>query len=196
MIDTEKGLQSLGLQTSGVDSAAIYLGGDPDPGTEANLEASLERIGLRRDMTLFNNLKSARDTKASLIRMGLLFTGMLTLFFAVAAAMQASGASRRIQADQRMIGTLRAAGADERMLMGCYRLPVFLSAGCGVLLAAAITAALLLGGAVPLPFAYLVLALPAMLLLAVMNALCALAGIRARLRRIMGRSVVDNIREL
>lgn len=56
-------------------------------------------------MTLFNNLKSARDTKASLIRMGLLFTGMLTLFFAVAAAMQASGASRRIQADQRMIGT-------------------------------------------------------------------------------------------
>lgn len=65
-----------------------------------------------------------------------------------------------------------------------------------MLLAAAITAALLLGGAVPLPFAYLVLALPAMLLLAVMNALCALAGIRARLRRIMGRSVVDNIREL
>lgn len=70
LITTEKGLQSLGLQTSGVDSAAIYLGGDPDPGTEASLEASLERIGLRRDMTLFNNLKSARDTKASLIRWG------------------------------------------------------------------------------------------------------------------------------
>ena len=196
LITTEKGLQSLGLQASGVDSAAIYLGGDPDPGTEASLEASLERIGLRRDMTLFNNLKSARDTKANLIRMGLLFTGMLTLFFAVAAAMQVSGASRRIQADQRMIGTLRAAGADERTLMGCYRLPVFLSAGCGMLLAAAITAALLLGGAVPLPFAYLALALPAMLVLAALNALCALAGIRARLRQIMGRSVVDNIREL
>lgn len=196
LITTEKGLQSLGLQTSGVDSAAIYLGGDPYPGTEASPEASLERIGLRRDMTLFNNLKSARDTKASLIRMGLLFTGMLTLFFAVAAAMQVSGASRRIQADQRMIGTLRAAGADEHTLMGCYRLPVFLSAGCGVLLAAAITAALLLGGTIPLPFAYLALALPAMLVLAALNVLCALAGIRARLRQIMGRSVVDNIREL
>ena len=95
-----------------------------------------------------------------------------------------------------MIGTLRAAGADERTLMGCYRLPVFLSAGCGVLLAAAILAALLLGGTIPLPFAYLALALPAMLVLAALNALCALAGIRVRLRRIMGRSVVDNIREL
>lgn len=48
----------------------------------------------------------------------------------------------------------------------------------------------------PLPFTYLALALPAMLVLAALNVLCALAGIRARLRQIMNRSVVDNIREL
>lgn len=77
--------------------------------------------------------------------MGLLFTGMLTLFFAVADAMQVSGASRRIQADQRMIGHPACRRGGERTLMGCYRLPVFLSAGCGVLLLRP-TAALLLGG--------------------------------------------------
>lgn len=195
LITTEKGAQALGVQTAGVDSAAVMLDADPALAVEESLEASLKRIAMRRDMTCTNLLKSAREAWAELYETVLLLGGILALFFAVSAAMQISEASRRIQADERMIGTLRAAGADEHALLGCYRLPVFLSAGTGLLIALAVTVGMVLAEIYPLSGA-LTMVLPAMVLLAALNALCALAGIRARLQQVTGRSIVENIREL
>lgn len=195
LITTEKGAQALGVQTAGVDSAAVMLDADPALAVEENLEASLKRIAMRRDMTCTNLLKSAREAWAELYETVLLLGGILALFFAVSAAMQISEASRRIQADERMIGTLRAAGADEHALLGCYRLPVFLSAGTGLLIALAVTVGMVLAEIYPLSGA-LTMVLPTMVLLAALNALCALAGIRTRLQQVTGRSIVENIREL
>lgn len=196
LITTEKGAQALGLQTSGVDTAEVILDGDPSPQVEANLDASLNRIALRREMTFTNLLESVRERQAEFYRTVLLLGGILALFFAVSSAMQISQASRRIQADERMIGALRAAGADERTLLGCYRLPVILSAGAGFLLAMAVAVCITLWAAYMLPPAWLAPLTAAMALLSALNVLCAMAGIRARLRQTMGRSIVENIKEL
>ena len=110
--------------------------------------------------------------------------------------MQVSSAGRRIRADQRMIGTLRAVGADEGDLMGCYRLPMILATALGLMLALALYA--LMGTVFSNYFmtAHSLVTMPLMAVLAVLCALCCMIGVKARLRQVLNRSVVENIREL
>ena len=75
-------------------------------------------------MEVINRMENARENERQQRQIELLFLGIIVLFFAVSVSMQVSSAGRRIRADQRMIGTLRAVGADEKALMGCYRLPM------------------------------------------------------------------------
>ena len=127
----------------------------------------------------------------------LLFVGMLMLFFAVAVAMQVGNAGRRISSDSRMIGTLRAVGADEKALLGCYRLPMILTTLVGSLLAIALYVAFVLwyhSGTHEWLHPWTVV--PAMLVLGALCAVSSLAGVRARLKTVLSRSIVENIREL
>lgn len=194
-ITTPQGAEALGLNTNGVTSASITLSIDPDAETEAQLERSIQRIALRPGMDVTNHLASQRETRAYQLQLLALFLGMALLFFAVSVSMQVTSAARRIRADERMVGTLRAVGADERALLACYRLPTLFSALLGYMLAAVIYTALalctrgLMMWRVPLALAG---ALP----LAALDALCAMAGIRRQLRRVMARSIIENIREV
>lgn len=192
LITTDKGAAALGLRSNGVVSACVSLGSAPDAETEALLAQRIERIGNRCGMTFTNYLEARRQDRAYQLRILALFAGMAALFFAVSASMQVTGIARRIRADERMLGTLRAVGADERALMRCYRPAVLLAALLGLTLAAACCAAMHAAGIMVFqPWQYLA-ALP----VAALNALCALAGVRSQLRRMTGRSIIENIKEL
>lgn len=195
VITTPRGAQALKLNTNGVTTASITLSIDPDSETEALLERNIQRIALRRSMNVTNHLAAQRETRAYQLQLLALFLGMALLFFAVSVSMQVTSAARRIRADERMIGTLRAVGADERALMACYRLPTLFSVLLGYILVAIayIVLSLCTRGLMMwrVPFA-LAGALP----LAALNALCAMLGIRRQLRRVMTRSIIENIREV
>ena len=118
------------------------------------------------------------------------------LFFAVSVFRQVSGVSRQIRSDTRTIGTLRAVGADLRMLVGCYRLPVWVCA------AFALVPCLLFYAVSGVPALRLftrchpAIMIPILAVLAGCVALACTAGIRGRLALVMRRPIVENIREL
>lgn len=200
---TEKGAQALGISMTTISEIDISLSSDVDLETEQELENRLTRIAMRGDMTVYNCLQSWRESLASMRETLLLIAAVLVLFFAVTVAMQVGNAGRRIRADRRMIGTLRAVGADERALLGCYRLPVAMTAALGTVLAVLVY----LGYAVwyhsvviPVDsestWLHIGTVTPAMLILGALCALCCLAGLRFRLRTVLDASIVENIREL
>ena len=190
LITTEKGAAALGLRSNGVEEACVSLASAPD--TEALLARRIERIGNRHGMTFTNGLETRRQNRAYQMQIIALFGGMVLLFFAVSVSMQVTSIARRIRADERMVGTLRAVGADETALVHCYRLPVLMAAVCGLILAAAVCGAIRWAGLLMFRPWALLAALP----MAALNVLCALAGVRGQLRRVMGRSIIENIREL
>ena len=117
------------------------------------------------------------------------------LFFAVAVSMITGGVTRRIRADARMIGTLRAVGADAKTVAGCYRMQILLSIALGLLVGLACMIALLTSyyGRVW----WMRIAAPACVLgfSALCYAACMLA-LRSRIRETISRSIVENIREM
>lgn len=94
-----------------------------------------------------------------------------------------------------MVGTLRAVGADEGTLLRCYGIPAMMASGFGYLLMAIIYG-IMFGIYTDVFFYYHPWLLLVCLPLAALNALCTLAGIRGQLRRVMGQSIIENIREL
>lgn len=198
LITTPKGAQAMGLMVPGPEEVQVSLKGDPDLETETALARTMERIAVRRNMYYINQLSVRKEIQANKLRTVLLFIGLVALFFGVSVAMQIGNASRRIRSDQRMIGTLRAVGADGKALLGCYRLPTVLSAICGSLLAGGIFSALVLTHVIGNTFQHeqLWFLAPLVLLLTALAVLCSMIGIRARLRQVLNKSVVENIREL
>jgi len=197
ILTTEAGAKALGFEVTEITGMEISLTQDVDRETEQTLEKRLERIAMRGDMTVFNWLQSWRDEVASIRSAMGLFAAMLLLFFTVAVAMQVGNAGRRIRADARMIGTLRAVGADEKALLGCYRLPLLLTTGIGAVLGAgAYIAVAIWYHAQTTMHMHTIPVLAAMLILAALCALCCLAGLRMRLKGVLDQSIVENIREL
>ena len=192
LITTDRGAEALGLRSNGATSVSVDLSAVPDADTEALLAERIERIGNRCGMVFANQLEVRRDARAYQLQLLLLFGGMVLLFFAVSVSMQVTNASRHIRADERMIGTLRAVGADAGALMRCYRLPVLLAAVCGLILASAVCGAIHRAGLLLFsPWQLL-----AALVMTALYGLCALAGVRSQLRRIVNKSIIENIREL
>ena len=193
----EKGLRALGFAPTQPTYVRITLTGEVDQTTEEAIQRRLETIASRAGMEVKNRMANARENARRQRQTELVLLGVIILFFAVAVSMQVSSASRRIRADQRMIGTLRAVGADEKALMGCYRLPLLVTTAAGLLLALCLF--ILMGTAAYHYFLaghHLVLMLPLMICMAALCALCCMAGIRGRLRQVLSKSVVENIREL
>ena len=196
LVPTEKGLRALGLAPTEPTFVNITLTGEVDRETEEAVQRRLETIASRAGMEVKNRMGNDRENARRQRQIELVFLGIIVLFFAVSVSMQVSNAGRRIRADQRMIGTLRAVGADERALMGCYRLPMMFAAALGLVLALSVYA--LMGTVFSNYFltAHSLVTMPLMAVLAGLCAMCCMLGMKARLRQVLNKSVVDNIREL
>ena len=196
VILTDKGAQALGLKLPNPSYAEVYCSRKLTEDQEAFIDKQLNQIGVRAQMSVDNQLQVARTRQAKKVREIAILTGMILLFFAVSVFMQVTGVSRQIRSDTRMIGTLRAVGADLRTLVGCYRLPVWVCAGAAL---------------IPCLLFYVVteirtfrlfthnhpaIMIPVLFVLAACVALACTAGIRSRLIKVARQPIVENIREL
>lgn len=198
LMTTEKGARAMGFDLTHLTTVTIYLDGDVDRETEEALVGRISRIGMRGDMKLRNWLQFWREEVDSIRKVSALFGGMMLLFFTVAVAMQVSGAARRIRSDSRMIGTLRAVGADEKALLEVYRLPMILTTAAGTVLAVIlyIAVALWIHALMADVKANMAVMVVVMAALGALCALCCLAGLRMKLKSVLDQSIVENIREL
>ena len=198
LMTTEKGARAMGFEFTHLTTVSIYLDGDVDRETEESLVGRISRIGMRGDMKLRNWLQFWREEVDSIRKVSALFGGMMLLFFTVAVAMQVSGAARRIRSDSRMIGTLRAVGADEKALLEVYRLPMILTTAAGTVLAVIlyIAVALWLHSLMADVKANVAVMIVVMLALGALCALSCLTGLRMKLKSVLDQSIVENIREL
>ena len=196
VIVTEKGAQAMGLKLPNPDNTEIFFASNPTTEQEELVENRLKSIATRGWMDFENELQISRARQAKKLREILILTGMILLFFAVSVFMQMTGMARQIRTDTRMIGTLRAVGADLRTLVGCYRLPVWICAGV------ALIPCLLFYAVSGIPALRLftachpVIMIPILIVLACLVALACTAGIRGRLVGVARRPIVENIREL
>ena len=175
---------------------------------EENLERQLTAI-LRRTggYSLDNQAAEMRKSVQENQRMLLMFVCIILVFFSVAVGMIVSSVTRQLHNEGRTIGMLRAVGADEKAILGCYsgQLNAAIFGGLGVT------------GAVYILF-LIFSALDAMgnpwfrirladilqwaavlgLTLAVAAACWALSRfiLELRIREILKKSIIDNIREL
>ena len=195
IITTEKGARALGIEMTNVTTIDVYLDGDVDAETEQNIETRLGQIAMRGNMQVSNRLEYARQLRRQETMVLLLFGGMTLLFFAVSVAMQVMGAGRRIRSDSRMIGTLRAVGADEQAILGCYRLPMLVTTALGTVIAILLYLLFVVTNH-SWDIAHPATLIPAIVVMGVLCALCCLVGVRGRLRQVMKVSIVENIREL
>ena len=198
ILTTEAGAEALGIYLRAPEDINVTLSGEVDAETEEKIQDRLERIAMRADMGVYNNIRAHRESLRNLQRFLVMFAGIIILFFAVSVAMQVGNTGRRIRADRRMIGTLRAVGADREMLVGCYRLPMIVAAAAGLILGAAFY--LLFRGLDAachiFPAYHPEIILPLFAVLTALCFLCCLTGARARLEQVLRRSIVENIREL
>lgn len=198
MLTTEQGLANMGLPLSRVSSVEIYTD-DLTEEEETALERHLTAIAQRgENYQLTNALSKRRDNQQENMMMLLLMVGVTLILMTVCIAQVSGSVSRRIRADERMIGTLRAVGADARVIFRCYAGQVVISVLVGA-------AAGLIGywfGFCRLPYvsqfagkaAYLALAVQLLFVGATMGA-CLLL-LRARIRDVTHHAIVENIREL
>ena len=196
VIVSQKGAQALGLKLPNPGSVEVYLSDDLTPEQEELIENQLRQIGNRGWMSFENELRINRARQAKKIREILILAGMTLLFFAVSVFMQVSGVSRQIRSDTRMIGTLRAVGADLKMLVGCYRLPVWICAACAMIPCLLFYAVSGIPALRLFTLCHPQIMIPVLALLAACVALACTAGIRGRLFQVSRRPIVENIREL
>ena len=194
---TEQGLRAMALNDSKIFSISVYLTGVPDLETEQWLEQRITDIATRDpNVTVTNELAVGRERDASGRTIMIVMGSIAAVFFAVALGLIGGTVSRRIRADSRMIGTLRAVGADQGVITRCYSWSLVLTVALGVTLAAAVVGLMVaLDGFYWTKRSWVEVALPmAFMALAMLG--CSLLVLRMRVRDSIKKSIVENIREL
>lgn len=199
VITTMEGALAMGLKVESPNSK-IYLKGDVDEETEAEIVKRIEAIAARGEqLQVRNNLEIARKNRSEGIQLMTASLSAAVVFLAVAVSMIAGSIRRRILSDKRMIGTLRAVGADQKALVGCYGGQVESAVGGGLVISLALYALLARGiySYDPAGAARDVPVVTAVMLL--FSAVCYLSC-RFSLKRsvgfVMNKSIIENIREL
>ena len=196
LFTTRRGLNAMGFSMDRVDSLDIYTEGAMSAEEEQALSESVESILRRADnMSFYDELQTARAARQQNAMVMTALLSVALLFFAVAVSMITGSVTRRIRSDARMIGTLRAVGADAKTVAGCYRMQILLSIALGLLVGLACMIALLTSyyGRVW----WMRIAAPACVL--GFSALCygaCMLALRSRIRETISRSIVENIREM
>ena len=114
----------------------------------------------------------------------------------VSVGMIVSSNTRRIQSDGRLIGMLRAVGAEERTILDIYTGQVTVSIVGGFVLTVFAFWFMNAIDFLYLDNAPILLGLAAMAVLAVISWVMCGIFLRLRIREIVNKSIIDNIREL
>ena len=120
IITTEQGLEAMGLRMEELHTISVYteeLTVQQEENLERQLTAILRRTG---GYTLENQAAQMRENVAENQRMLLMFVCIIIVFFSVAVGMIVSSVTRQLHNEGRTIGMLRAVGADEKAILGCY----------------------------------------------------------------------------
>ena len=208
IITTEQGLENMGLLTEGLSQIDIYLDGDITLDEEKTLERQLSAIARRYEgYTVFNNLENFRERDAANRQQIFMFAAIAIVFFSVSVGMIVSSVTRQLNSEGRTIGMLRAVGADEKAILGCYSGQINASIGGGMFISIGVLCIYLLlyliegvinHGYVMSWVEWGIFALMC-LVNCVMGLLCFLVCkflLRFRIREIVNKSIIDNIREL
>ena len=203
IITTEAGLANMGLRNEGLDSIEVFTDTELSLEVEERLERQLSAIVRRNEgFSVQNYMEYARQRAQTQRQELILFTSIAFLFFVVSVGMIVSAATRQLGSEGRTIGMLRAVGADEKAILGCYsgQLYAGIMGGMGI--------------AVVIFFTYLIgmlatnytLSLWEWWMYSTMIAVVCMMGVlclvvckfllRLRIREILKKSIIDNIREL
>lgn len=197
LITTPAGFRALGLRLGVLEDINVFLKPGTDEATCAYDFGRLERIAARiGTLYVYNNAAGRAENRqkgqAGLIAIAAI-VGLL-IWFSVRVI--AGTGIRQMEAERRTIGTLRAVGMSGSVLTVGYGLQSAVQVGVGWLLAAVVC--LLVSMRIventvreTLPLAFLV-----QLLIALLTALLCWASIARRSRRLLRRSVIENIREV
>ena len=184
----------------------VYLDGDISASDEEVLERQLNAIARRYDgYSVSNNIEYYRNLAAQNRQKIFMFASIAIVFFSVSVGMIVSSVTRQLNSEGRTIGMLRAVGADEKAVLKSYsgQLNASIAGGMGISLGlyfaflvvyiiSAISAGYLPEGEVQL------LSLMAVTI-CIMGVSCWLVRkflLRFRIRDIMNKSIIENIREL
>ena len=205
IITSVAGLDALGYKAN-YQEFRVKLSESPSASMEKYLEESLEQIASKTPNTVVQNLlEMTRSDRVSAFASAASGLALLILVFSICSWMIGNTFSAQIQSGKSYIGTLRAAGASEMdVSKNYYYQLIFL---------------FLRGGIIGIPLSYLAVfaviffnryilhysnqwevlgnppLLPAVLLLLAMFLVC-LVTVRAQLKKVLRRSIVQNIREL
>lgn len=206
IITTEQGLENMGFPMEGLMDVKVYLEGDISLEEEETLERQLNAIARRNEgYTVFNYLENYREREAANQRQIMLFAAIAIVFFSVSVGMIVSSVTRQLNSEGRTIGMLRAVGADEKAILECYsgRINASIFGGMGITLALYFVYCLIYFASV---IKYGNLASNDIKLMIVFLATFVIFGflclivckflLRFRIREIVNKSIIDNIREL
>lgn len=197
LITTPAGFRALGLRLGKLFDLDLFLEPGTDEATCAYDVGRLERIAARVGTLYVYNQIEARAESRQKGQAGLIaIAAVVGLLIWFSVRVVAGTGIRQMEAERRTIGTLRAVGMSGGVLRAGYGLQSAVQVGVGWLLAAAVC--LLLSTKTventvreTLPLAFL-----AQLLVAMLTALLCWASIARRSRRLLRRSVIENIREV
>ena len=184
----------------------VFLEGDLSIEAEKTLEQQLNAIARRNDgYTVFNRAENYREREAARQQEILLYTAVSILFFSVSVGMIVSSVTRQLNSEGRTIGMLRAVGADEKAILGCYsgRITASVLGGMGIsfglfllyfliYLVDAIGRGYLASSEIRL----MIVITATIVTLGLLCLLVCKFLLRFRIREIVNKSIIDNIREL
>lgn len=202
IITTEEGLENMKLRMDGLRSIAVYVD-ELTLEEEETLMRQLTNISGRSEHhSVQNQVEIFRKSQENNRQTFLMFGSVLTVFFAVSVGMIVSSATRQLHSQGRMIGMLRAVGADTRTILGCFRGQIRATVWGGFVPMAGLFGIMGLIQLIDSPSRALrnLLETGVMLAsLAFLTILCSLICsliLRLRIREIVSKSIIDNIREL
>ena len=202
IITTEQGLEKMKLRMEGLRTVAVYV--DDLTGEEEEiLLRQLTAISRRSESySVQNQVEQFRKQEQSNQQTFLLFFSVIILFFTVSVGMIVSSVTRQLHSEGRTIGMLRAVGADEKAILGCYSGQIRAAVLGGFVLSGSLFGVIQMINILNMPSRLLRNLLETALMfgsMIVLTLLCTLLCrfiLRMRIREIVHKSIIDNIREL
>ena len=200
-ITTESGMRALGIE-AGITAMDISLVDPTDEQAQADVKAHLEDVAQRvENYYISSDYESRMEDLAARRQFYLGLAALLCLFFVITAATLCNATNAKVRESRRIIGTLRAVGADRAALRQIYFRQYAAIFGIGIITGYGVTALVKLGMDIyskildtePLFTEFILW--PSVVFIAAVVSVC-LINLVVRLHRETRRSIVENIREL